>query len=198
VLAAFTIPVVGSLKKQQYINHTRSELELIATAIDRYKADYGFYPPSAANAVTNQLYYELEGTTFGGGTYTNLDGGASINTNNLSAYFSVSGILNCTQSTGEDSKKAKSYLSDLKPGQIASNGVVTVLVGSVSGLDPSYQPMSGFTSGSGNNANPFRYNSANPTNNPNSYDLWIQLQLSGKKYLICNWSKQVQINSPLP
>jgi len=46
--------------------------------------------------------------------------------------------------------------------------------------------------------NPWRYNSANPTNNPGSYDLWIQLKIGGKTNLISNWSKQAQINSPLP
>jgi hypothetical protein len=45
--------------------------------------------------------------------------------------------------------------------------------------------------------NPWRYNSSNPTNNPGSYDLWIQLVIGGKSNLICNWSKQVLINSPV-
>jgi hypothetical protein len=46
--------------------------------------------------------------------------------------------------------------------------------------------------------NPWRYNSSNPTNNPGSYDLWVQLSIAGKTNLICNWSKQVQIGSSLP
>ena len=46
--------------------------------------------------------------------------------------------------------------------------------------------------------NPWRYNSSNPTNNPGAYDLWVQLSISGKTNLICNWNKQVQYNSPLP
>ena len=47
------------------------------------------------------------------------------------------------------------------------------------------------------NVNPWRY--AYPgTSNPDSYDLWMQLSIGGKTYLLCNWSKQVQINSPLP
>jgi hypothetical protein len=46
--------------------------------------------------------------------------------------------------------------------------------------------------------NPWRYNSSNPTNNPGSYDLWIQLSIGGTKYLICNWSSQPQKNMPLP
>ena len=38
--------------------------------------------------------------------------------------------------------------------------------------------------------NPWRYNSSSPTNNPNSFDLWIELNLGGKTFLVCNWSKQ--------
>jgi hypothetical protein len=52
----------------------------------------------------------------------------------------------------------------------------------------------------GIDVNPWRYTS-NPqsaTNNPGSYDLWVQLVMGGKTNLICNWSKQVQINNPLP
>ena len=45
--------------------------------------------------------------------------------------------------------------------------------------------------------NPWRYVCPG-TNNPGSYDLWIQLSIAGKNNLICNWSEQVQIGSPLP
>ncbi len=45
--------------------------------------------------------------------------------------------------------------------------------------------------------NPWRYVCPG-TNNPGSYDLWIQLSIAGKTNLICNWSKQIQIGSPLP
>jgi hypothetical protein len=62
----------------------------------------------------------------------------------------------------------------------------------VGGPDAQYQPL-GLP-----DVNPWRYNSSSPTNNPGSYDLWIQLAFGGKTNLICNWSKQVQINSPLP
>jgi hypothetical protein len=45
--------------------------------------------------------------------------------------------------------------------------------------------------------NPWRYVSPG-VNNPTAYDLWIQLSISGKKYLVSNWSKTVLIDSPLP
>jgi hypothetical protein len=52
----------------------------------------------------------------------------------------------------------------------------TTLVTSIGGPDDAFTP------------NPFRYNSVNPTNNPNSYDLWIDLVISGKPYRIGNWT----------
>ena len=39
---------------------------------------------------------------------------------------------------------------------------------------------------------------ANHVKNPNSYDLWIQLVISGKTNLICNWNSTVQFNQPFP
>jgi len=45
--------------------------------------------------------------------------------------------------------------------------------------------------------NPWRYVSPG-VNNPTAYDLWIQLSISGKKYLVSNWSKTVLTDSPLP
>ena len=203
VLAAFTIPVFSGVKRQQYIRHTQAELALLETAIERYKAAYGFYPPDSPNngnyPLVNQLYYELEGTTFNSATasYTTLDSSAQISTNNVGVAFKVGGFINCTKSaSAEDSVAARNFLPDLKPNQYAivtnNNVGVTVLVGSVGGPDLNYKPFG--VSG----LNSWRYNSSNPTNNPGAYDLYIQLVIAGKTNLICNWSKQVQLNSPLP
>ena len=38
--------------------------------------------------------------------------------------------------------------------------------------------------------NPFRYNSSSPTNNPNSFDLWIDVMIDGKTNRISNWSRE--------
>jgi len=45
--------------------------------------------------------------------------------------------------------------------------------------------------------NPIRYVYPG-TNNPASYDLWVQLQIGGKKYLVCNWNKAALVNTPYP
>jgi prepilin-type N-terminal cleavage/methylation domain-containing protein len=204
VLAALLFPAFSAVKRHALINHATTEMAQLETAIDRYKAAYGFYPPSnanTANSLTNQLYFELVGTTnldVNTPVFLTLDSSAQINAGDATTTFGVGGFMNCNKpGAGEDAPKARNFLPDLKPNQIATlytNGsdVVKIIVSSVGGPDQNYQPL-GFQG-----ANPWRYNSSSPVNNPGSYDLWIQLVIGGKTNLICNWSKQVQINSPLP
>ena len=212
VLAALLLPVVGAVKKHQYLYNTQAEMAKLETAIDRYKAAYGFYPPSPTNPPTagnpstlvNQLYYELVGTvlTNVGALYLTLDGSASIDVGQVpNAFTGIGGFVNCTKpGGGEDSSAARNFLPDLKPNQIwigytnspATEGV-NLLICSVGGPNATYQPLGQ------QDLNPWRYNSSSPANNPGSYELWIQLVFApGQTNLICNWTKQVQINSPLP
>jgi prepilin-type N-terminal cleavage/methylation domain-containing protein len=214
-LAAMLLAVVGGVKKKQYVYNTQAEMEQLETAIERYKAAYGVYPPSPTNAPTagnpstlvNQLYYELEGTAYTNGTYTVLDGSAQITDANVAKSFpGCGGFINCTKAgSGEDSARARNFLPDLRPKQIwpqhgysgytnnnATEGVF-LLIGSVGGPDANFKPLGPLMP---SDVNPWRYNSSNPTNNPGAYDLWIQLVVGGKTNLICNWSKKVLINSP--
>jgi len=205
VLAALILPVVGAVKKHQYIYNTQAEMAKLETAIDRYKAAYGFYPPDnqlnppnplIPNPLANQLYYELVGTVYTNLAYTPLDGRSQLPATYVSQAFGVGGFMNCTKpGGGEDASVAKNFLSDLKPNQIAlisNNVAVTVLITAVGGPNATYQPLGV------QDLNPWRYNSSSPTNNPGSYDLWVQLVIGKQTNLICNWTKQVQINSPLP
>jgi prepilin-type N-terminal cleavage/methylation domain-containing protein len=204
VLAAFIIPVAGAVKRSSYISQTKAEMGKLVSAIDGYKNAYGFYPPSSptGDVRISQLYYELMGTsisTIAGVTYyVTLDSSAKIKTNEvLTAFPGVNGFVNCTKpGSVEDVSPAKSFLSDLslkQHGTITNYTIypVTLLLGAVGGPDPGYQP---FGSPS---LNPWRYVSPG-VNNPNSYDLWMQLVIAGKTNLICNWTKQVQFNQPLP
>jgi prepilin-type N-terminal cleavage/methylation domain-containing protein len=206
VLAAFTIPVLKSVKRSEYITKTKAEMAQLESAIDSYKAAYNFYPPSNPNypavpseAMFSPLYFELLGTTNNNGTYQTLDYSATISASTVTNGFGVSGFINCSKpGAGEDATAAKNFLPGLNPNQfngninITNNGVlVTLLLGSVGGPDQNYQPFN--VPG----LNPWRYVSPG-VNNPNSYDLWIQLVINGQTNLVCNWSKQVQINNPLP
>jgi len=215
VLAALVLPVVGAVKKHQYIYNTQAELSQLELAIERYKSTYGFYPPSNSrtadfpnNWLVNQLYYELTGTTNISQTstpaYQTLD--ASLVTpltgglgGDVETIFGAGGFMNCSKSgAGEDASSAKSFLTDLRPRQLATTTYkgksVKMLVASVGGPDATYKPLGV------QDLNPWRYNSLNPTNNPGSYELWVQIGVGGKTNLICNWTKQVQVQyiNPLP
>jgi prepilin-type N-terminal cleavage/methylation domain-containing protein len=221
-LAAMLLAVAGPVRVKQKIFTARAEMERLVTAIDRYKATYGFYPPDnqvQADSVTNrfrvpQLYYELTGTTninsnpadptpvyqsLDNPSLATLKGGPGGDVQHI---FGVGGFMNCSKpGGGEDAGTARNFLPGLKPKQVwndytnhpPSEPGVTLLVTSVGGPDDNYQPLGQ------QDLNPWRYNSSNPTNNPGAYDLWVQLVTSkGKTNLICNWTKQVLLNTPLP
>lgn len=203
VLAALLFPVFSAVKKHALINHADAEMAQLETAIESYKAAYGFYPPSNTNNVAiNQLYYELTGTTNLDSVqeiYTTLDGGSTIT--NVNSFFNVTGFINSNKpGAGEDAPKARNFLPDLKPNQIGvySNNFgdyANLIVSSIDWPTPATAQIIGAQS----HNNPWRYNSSSPTNNPGAYDLWLQILIKpGQTNLICNWSKQVQINSPLP
>jgi len=209
VLSGFILSVVGAAFKNKYENTAKSEMALIEAALERYKAAYGVYPPSGAlgqpNRFTvNPLYFELEGVTNNNGVFVTKDGQNSVKSSNVggttgtNGSFGVTGFINCDKGGGDDYVAAKVFLPGLRANEIGSvtnppgSGIpgVAILVSSVGGPDVKYQPLGG------QNLNPWRYNSVDPTNNPGGYDLWIQLRISGKTNLICNWSKQVQVNNP--
>jgi prepilin-type N-terminal cleavage/methylation domain-containing protein len=198
VLAAFLIPVAGSVARSRKISVAQSELQQIETALENYKAKYGAYPPSNTNnPAVNQLYYELSGTTnvIAGGvpSYQTVDAASTVSVATYINTFSVGGIVNCSKGNGEDVVLAKDFLPGLKSNQgIANASNVVYLVTSVGGPDPIgppplYQPVYNF------NGNPICYNSVNPTNNPNSYDLWVDLSFSHKINRVSNWSTRPEI-----
>jgi len=207
VLASFTIVVLGKIKDKEYVNVASAELGQIESALENYKAKYGVYPPSNANisvvAGTNtvpsstfpQLYYELSGVTNDGTSYVTLDGSAKILVTDVPKVFGVGGFINCYKGGGDEAAPPRNFLLGLRANQIGAaqgNAVATAnLITSVRGPDLNYTPLAV------TDVNPFRYQYPG-SNNPSSYDLWVQLSIKGKRELVCNWSKSVIINSPLP
>ena len=209
VLSAFLFTALKGIKRQQYIRNAQAEMEQLETAIERYKAAYGFYPPdNPTNALFNPLYFELLGTTNIAGNsptpqYQSLDDPTiQLTPSDVTAVFGLSGFMNCSKpGSAEDARAAQNFLPGLKPGQISPSFTnqepdgFKLLVTSVGGPDMTYNPL-GMNGAAG--INPWRYNSSNPTNNPGAYELWVQLSIGGRTNLVCNWNRQVQLNSPLP
>src|SRR5258708_2117804 len=129
ILAGMIIPIAGAVNRSKIRKKASGELEQVATAIELYKAKLGHYPPdNPRNPGLNQLYFELLGTTFTNGTYTTLDGSAQAKVGTLALVFggaaNVGGIINSSQGTGgEEGRTASSFLTGLKPGQVATNTV---------------------------------------------------------------------------
>src|SRR6267142_1870046 len=90
ILAALTLPALKGISNKKKIAVARAELDQMQTFLESYKAKYGSYPPdnsSAGNVVTNQLYFELAGTTNNGTVFRTLDGGSQLTTNDLPTLF---------------------------------------------------------------------------------------------------------------
>jgi type II secretory pathway pseudopilin PulG len=201
LLAGMIIAALGGVTKYKYLSAARSEMSALQNALDNYKSDLGFYPPGT-NFLAGPLLFELLGVTNTNPnpgttpTYQTMDGRYTVTGTQLGAYCGIYGVVNCSRGGADAVIPAKSYLTDLHANQVAYTNISGVnlpfLVTAVGGPDQTYNPL-GITG-----ANPWRYNSANPTNNPGAYDLYVQLKISGKMYLINNWSKQIPNNSSLP
>jgi prepilin-type N-terminal cleavage/methylation domain-containing protein len=199
ILASLVFPVAGAVNAAKKKARARAELAQIETAIERYKDKRGHYPPdNPNNPAFNQLYYELLGTTLSNGVYATLDGSAQLSQALVqSGSFGpgVNGFVNSSSGTsGDEGSAASPFINGLKPGQIGQisfkGTAVKFLVGVPWQQGPppfNFDPLPG---ASPPTLNPWRYNSSSPTNNPNSFDLWIELNLGGKTFLVCNWCKQ--------
>ena len=199
ILASLVIPITGAVSAAKNKARARAELAQIETAIERYKDKRGHFPPDNPNNVAfNQLYYELLGTTLSNGVFTTLDGSAQISQALVQGGAfgpNVKGFVNSSSgASGDEGSAASPFINGLKPGQIGQMNFKTVPVKFLVGVPwqqgPApfnFDPLPGATPPT---LNPWRYNSSSPTNNPNSFDLWIEINLGGKTFLVCNWSKQ--------
>jgi prepilin-type N-terminal cleavage/methylation domain-containing protein len=189
ILAAMIIPVTGAVNRTKIRSKARTELERVATAIDLYKAKLGHYPPdNPGRPELNPLYFELAGTTLtpvnGQPTYVTLDGSAQVAVSALPTVFGpgVGGFVNTTRTgAGDESRSASSFLSNLKPDESFTltnpppDTRAKLLVAAVPG------PVS--------HVSYISYVSSSPTNNPNTYDLWVDVVINGRTNRINNWSK---------
>ena len=198
VLAALLFPAFQAIKKNGIRNKAKAELKHVETAIESYKARYGFYPPDNPGEVfKNQLFYELQGTVLKGNSFETLDGRERIAAASVPTAFGsgVAGFVNCTKGAGGDDSAAaqKFFGASLTPGQygFATNsgvrfGLLTCSLTWPVNLGDLIPGSPGL--------NPFRYNSSSPVHNPNSFDLWVDVIVGGKTNRFCNWNADYLVN----
>jgi prepilin-type N-terminal cleavage/methylation domain-containing protein len=197
ILAGLIIPLTGKAKEIRIKQRARGELKMLEAAIGNYKTKLGYYPPdNPGNPITNQLYYELMGTylTNNGSVFVTLDG-TSQRQNSAAAFVAalgagspVTGFMNCSRGgNADEASRAITSFQNLKSGEFtdindAQGNAFTVLGTGVEG------PFMFQSRNSSIKLNPFRYNSSNPTNNPGSFDLWVDVLIGSRTNRISNWN----------
>ncbi len=187
-LAAMIFPAANRIKIHTTKQKAQTELKLIASAITDYKHQYGHYPPDhSGNPITNGLYFELLGTVLTNAFFETKNGDARIAEASVSSVFGQGGFVNCSKGGGDDNAQvAKKFLVELKPtqyGEIAAGSSIRVLACSVKWMDNNSSPIP-----TNPGLNPWRYVSSGATNNPNEFDLWVDIVVGGQTNRICNWN----------
>ena len=84
IIAGLVLAIAPGVGAKRKVSVAYTELRQVETAIEAYKAHYGFYPPDNPSPnntnplVGSPLYFELAGTINKGAVCTTLDGRASI------------------------------------------------------------------------------------------------------------------------
>jgi len=210
VLASLTVGVAGLVSRKNKVARTKAELARIDLAIRNYESKLGFYPPDNLLDPTNlwvdpnlnQLYYELTGAVYDRASDAYQVGATSeqISRQAYQAVFgnnqNVAGIYNSSESKAN----IVNFLSGSRAGQtehVNESPHVDVLVAPVrwplnhsksrpgGGFDPRF--IAPFP---GSDANPWRYVSSNPTNNPGEFDLWAEIVIGDEIVVIGNWEEK--------
>lgn len=187
IIAALGVGLASLASRMSKEQRVRSELNQLVTAIDAYKAHFGFYPPdNPENSVTNQLYYELTGTIFSGAGFKPITGGGEIPPQVIARLFNVKTLSN----SARDAQEVRHFV-DLKFRQhhvVFTNPIVEVLIAPVdcptnraTFAPPLPYPVSYL--------NPWRYVSTKPSHNPKSFDLWAEIVIGKQQVVIGNWKQ---------
>lgn len=207
ILTSLIFPVIGAITKRKQISVAQTQLQALQAAIDGYKTKLGYYPPdNTNNPVTNQLFFELMGTTNNANIsagvpatlWETMDNSAQITSSSptsgdIVSFFYVTGLANTSTRAHSDDQgaAASTFLTHLRPDEVGvvdptGHPLIKILVCSVPWpSDKTPPPIA-------NNPalNPWRYISTHPTNNTSTYDLWVDVVVKGKTNRVCNWSTQ--------
>lgn len=163
IIAALAAMVVGLwpvANRWRVETRAKTELNQLIVAIEAYKKNFGFYPPDNQNdSARPPLYYELAGWS---GTQQELDG--------VKTAFGVDGFVN-------SKPEPKNFLANLKPRGYAA----------IPGRFPQTLVLAFPAIGPAGEFNAWNYRSTRPTNNTETFDLWLDVILGGKTNTIGNW-----------
>jgi type II secretory pathway pseudopilin PulG len=197
--ALIAVGAAGVMHKGR-LARVQTELKGLETAIETYKSKKGFYPPdNSTNSIQNPLFYELTGTipvvSNSAPYFASPVAHDMLSTNAVTSVFNLGGFINSSADTNEvqnffGSRTLNSGNAWLAVTNLYGSFVIFVALGV-----PVQGPVQLQSPTRAGIINPWHYNSSNPTNNPGSYDLWMDFISQGKTNRVSNWSKDPQIVS---
>jgi prepilin-type N-terminal cleavage/methylation domain-containing protein len=207
ILAAMIIPAAGSANAKMALRRAEADRSQLETAIDNYKSKRGVYPPDNAygtNAAMTPLFFELAGTVYTNtppASFFRMHGTEASSQANIQTACGIGGFFNSAyvadrnnnvQLQQADVRDFLEKLDSTKYLAITNKVGVRAVSNVVFGL-PSEGPLMLAGTTTGVRINPWRYVSNNPTNNPGSYDLWIDIIIQGKTNRVSNWKREPEI-----
>jgi prepilin-type N-terminal cleavage/methylation domain-containing protein len=199
ILAALILATAGFAVSAMRKARVTAERDALITALQRYKQDKGSYPPAGTNnPALNPLFYELTGMVAilgpDGKTPISFKSQVTLEPFQASDLLAIFGIQGFVNSSADPTQPPKNYYDKVslkgRTGN-ANTGVATSPTYTFFGV-PVTGPQQLAVNGGGFTT-PFNYVSTNPTNMPDSYDLWIDVVYGGgRTNRISNWSKDPQ------
>lgn len=192
VLTSIISGISGTARKSSRVKRIEAQLNELATLIDDYKSEMGFFPPDTqvlsggvvqmapngkpqVDPVFNPLFYELTGTLvdIDNGLYRSVALGvdSAIDGQTAELYFNREGFNN----TGKTEAELRFSYVGFDEDQYAE---ISPRDRSIHMLEVPMPWPAKFEDANPNDSgtvNTWRYNSSNPRKNPASYDLWAEI-----------------------
>lgn len=222
ILAGLTVALVGKTSYANKVHTTEALLNQLVTEIESYKSAIDSYPyfnsappdPDGDGIVNvggmtqillpamNPLFYELTGTVFNQQTksYTSIQGGHRLNTNQCQFFFGVQGFYNVTLNPDKTKFSIKNANEFAAP--ISANPTVNLLIApgkwplkEIDALEQHRPIRSDLTINRTEirTLNPWQYR-APGINNRTSFDLWAYVPVGKKVYRVSNWREPEVVN----
>lgn len=168
ILAGLIVGLAGRAGESKILKRAEAERDQLVMAIENYKAKLGYYPQDGYDTTKNPptpptyspLYNELTKKRI---------------PDAVKAQFGVSDIANI-------GPKSEVFLTGLKPTQFQEvpNGK------GPRSDDPNVEHTAAQMTYAYGDV-PWHYNASSPTNNPGSFDLWVDITIGPKKFTVGNW-----------
>jgi hypothetical protein len=173
----------------KYLDGLRGQRDQLAQAIEKYHAQFGFYPQNhstnnAQRAILNPLYYELLGTLW----VSNYQAFRLSTTKDLlkldqamNAFHMSSFSNSLAAPPGISPVWPTNFLDNLGFAGREQDDIIMVCSGTPDGIDDAV--VQDF------NASNWRYAADPAEHNPGKFDLWVELDVLDQHFVIGNWDK---------